>query len=82
MGDGHVLLVKIVIVGDSGVGKSNILLRYADNEFTESFVSTIGVDFRCTNVKVNNKIVQQLTIVEHMLSYSHLILLIINHLNE
>lgn len=33
--------------GDSGVGKSCLLLRFADDNFTDSYISTIGVDFRC-----------------------------------
>lgn len=48
-------LFKLVIIGDSGVGKSNLLLRYADNEFIESFISTIGVDFRFKNIAVADK---------------------------
>lgn len=43
--------VKIVIVGDSGVGKTNILFRFCDNEFKTTYVATIGVDFK-------NKIIQ------------------------
>jgi len=39
-------IFKIVLVGDSDVGKSCILLRYVDDQFDQSYVSTIGVDFR------------------------------------
>jgi len=38
-------LLKIVIIGDANVGKSNILLRFADDTFTESYTKTIGIDF-------------------------------------
>lgn len=38
-------LFKLVLIGDTGVGKSCLLLRFADDEFTESFITTIGVDF-------------------------------------
>ena len=37
---------KLVLIGDSGVGKSCLLLRFADDEYQERFNSTIGVDFR------------------------------------
>jgi Ras-related protein Rab-1A len=39
-------LFKIVIVGNSSVGKSSILRRFADDSFQESYLATIGVDFR------------------------------------
>ena len=39
-------LFKIVIVGNSSVGKSALLRRFADDTFLESYLATIGVDFR------------------------------------
>jgi len=39
-------LFKVVIVGNSSVGKSSILRRFADDSFQESYLATIGVDFR------------------------------------
>ena len=49
---------KIVMIGDSGVGKSCILLRFADDKFNENFYATIGVDFRFKNITVDNKSVK------------------------
>lgn len=49
---------KIVMIGDSGVGKSCILLRFADDKFNENFYATIGVDFRFKNVMIDDKSVK------------------------
>ncbi|KYO02333.1 ras-related protein Rab-1A [Plasmodium gaboni] len=51
-------LYKIILIGDSGVGKSCILLRFSDDHFTESYITTIGVDFRFRTIKVDDKIVK------------------------
>jgi GTPase SAR1 family protein len=42
---------KILIIGDSAVGKSSILLRFADNVYHETFLPTIGVDFKIRTVE-------------------------------
>lgn len=49
-------LFKILLIGDSGVGKSCMLLRFADDTFSESHISTIGVDFKIRTVELHNKI--------------------------
>ena len=45
-------LYKIIIIGDSGVGKSNILNRYLRNEFKQDSKSTVGVEFGSKQLKV------------------------------
>jgi hypothetical protein len=43
--DGSDYIFKLLLIGDSGVGKSCLMLRFADDAFIDSYVSTIGVDF-------------------------------------
>jgi Ras-related protein Rab-1A len=42
----HEYQYKIVLIGDSSVGKSSLLQRFADDSFEESYLATIGVDFK------------------------------------
>jgi Ras-related protein Rab-1A len=51
-------LYKIVIIGNSGVGKTSLLLRFADDVFNASPLSTVGVDFKMKTMKVDDKIVK------------------------
>ncbi|KAL5769297.1 hypothetical protein ACOSP7_015848 [Xanthoceras sorbifolium] len=48
-------LFKIVLIGDSAVGKSNLLARYARNEFYPNSKSTIGVEFQTQKMDINGK---------------------------
>ena len=50
--DGYDYLFKIVLTGDSGVGKSNLLSRFARNEFTLGSKQTIGVEFATRSIEV------------------------------
>ncbi|CAF1415734.1 unnamed protein product [Rotaria sp. Silwood1] len=44
-------LIKLLLIGDSGVGKSSLLLRFTNNSFDESFIPTIGVDFAVRTIQ-------------------------------
>ena len=46
------VMFKVVLVGDSGVGKTNILSKYIKNEFHEDSKSTIGVEFGSKQLKI------------------------------
>jgi len=46
-------LFKLLLIGDSGVGKSCLLTRFADGTFQESYVNTVGVDFKIRTVTDN-----------------------------
>ena len=48
----------MVLIGDTSVGKSCILTRFADDQFTDNYVTTIGVDFRFKTMIVMDKIVK------------------------
>lgn len=39
-------LIKLLALGDSGVGKTTFLYRYTDNKFNPKFITTVGIDFR------------------------------------
>lgn len=49
------VLLKVLIIGDSAVGKSSIMSRYADSSYTDSYISTIGVDFKIRTTDHNDK---------------------------
>jgi len=51
-------LFKLVLIGGSGAGKSCLLLRFADDSFTDSYITTIGVDFRFKTIPVDKKTIK------------------------
>lgn len=53
---------KVIVIGDTGVGKTNLILRYApsqpsfsDQAFKDNYVATIGVDFKTKTIPVGDK---------------------------
>ena len=51
----HDYIMKIVMIGDTGVGKTNILFRFSHHQFHELYTATIGLDFKIKNVTIDEK---------------------------
>eukprot|EP00250_Pteridium_aquilinum_P006161 c16133_g1_i1 orf=676-1326(-) len=56
--DDYDYLFKVVLIGDSGVGKSNLLSRFTRNEFSLESKSTIGVEFATRSISVDGKTIK------------------------
>jgi len=56
--DEYDYLFKVVLIGDSGVGKSNLLSRFTRNEFNLESKSTIGVEFATKSIQADNKTIK------------------------
>ena len=52
------VMFKVVIIGNTHVGKTSLMLRYADDTFRAKHISTIGVDFKIVNVKIGETTVK------------------------
>jgi len=54
----HDLLYKVVVIGDSGVGKSNLIDRYTKDTFREETKTTIGVEFGHKTIRIDDKVIK------------------------
>eukprot|EP01125_Pyxidicula_operculata_P000928 TRINITY_DN1080_c1_g2_i3.p2 TRINITY_DN1080_c1_g2~~TRINITY_DN1080_c1_g2_i3.p2 ORF type:complete len:214 (+),score=49.85 TRINITY_DN1080_c1_g2_i3:769-1410(+) len=52
---GYDYLFKLLLIGDTAVGKSSLLLRFTEDSFNPSFISTIGIDFKVKTVDIDGK---------------------------
>lgn len=52
---GNALQIKLLMIGDSGVGKTCLLLRYAKDSFAPTYITTIGIDFKIKDLTVKLK---------------------------
>lgn len=59
-------MFKILIIGNSSVGKTSFLFRYADDSFTPAFVSTVGIDFKVKTIYRNDKRIKLQIWVRHV----------------
>ena len=53
--EGYDFIFKVLLLGNSDVGKSSLLLRYVDSVWNDAFVPTIGVDFKVKTLNINDK---------------------------
>lgn len=51
-------LFKLIIIGDTGVGKSCLMKRVMDNEFKQEHQVTIGVEFGSFGIKIDNQVIK------------------------
>ena len=51
-------LFKLIIIGDTGVGKSCLMKRVMDNEFHNEHQVTVGVEFGSFGLKINNQVIK------------------------
>ena len=48
-------MVKLIIIGDSGVGKTNMIMKFCDQGFRDNYIATIGVDFKVKTIQIDDK---------------------------
>ncbi|XP_012369872.1 ras-related protein Rab-13 [Octodon degus] len=48
-------LFKLLLIGDSGVGKTCLIIRFAEDNFNSTYISTIGIDFKIRTVDIEGK---------------------------
>ena len=51
-------MLKLIMIGESSVGKTCMIMRYIDNSFTENFLTTVGVDFKVKDLNIDGKTVK------------------------
>ena len=56
MANNYNYLLKYIIIGEPSVGKSNLLMKFANNKFTEDYQATIGVEFGAKNITIDDQI--------------------------
>ena len=64
--DAFLTSLKLLIIGESGVGKSSLLLRFTDDAFDPEQAATIGVDFKVKTIHVNqDKVIKVMSALKY-----------------
>jgi GTPase SAR1 family protein len=52
------VMMRLLVIGNSSVGKTCLLRRFSEGNFSENFIPTVGIDFAVKNLKIENKVVK------------------------
>jgi Ras-related protein Rab-1A len=58
----HDYMFSIIIIGDQAVGKTSLMVKFAENQFKGDYKPTIGIDFKVKKIKVNDNTVVKLQV--------------------
>ena len=50
--------IKLIVIGDSDVGKTSILVKFTDEQFKSTHITTVGIDFKIKTMKIDDKVVK------------------------
>jgi GTPase SAR1 family protein len=51
-------MMRLLVVGNSSVGKTCLLRRFSDGSYSDNFIPTVGIDFAVKKIKIDNKIIK------------------------
>lgn len=51
-------MLRLLVVGNSSVGKTCLLRRFSEGTFAQNFIPTVGIDFAVKNLKIDNKVIK------------------------
>ena len=81
-GDSILTTLKLLIIGESGVGKSSLLLRFTDDAFDPEQAATIGVDFKVKTININASKVSVSKLIIYIAQITYSILIIYDRTTE
>ena len=56
--ENEIIKIKVMLLGESQIGKTSIIQRYVKNNFNLSYITTVGIDFQLKTLEINNKTVK------------------------
>lgn len=56
--ENEIIKIKVMLLGESQIGKTSIIQRYVKNNFNLSYITTVGIDFQLKKLEINNKTVK------------------------